>query len=158
MPEEDKGKRLDDYIKLPSLILSPEKEKAAQLLAEGHRQAVVAKTIGYDRATIWKWSKDPVFRKRIESLRIDIMEEANEVLQETTTKAAQAISGIATGEIDGQGIASQLKAAMYILQRVEAKPLPTSVNSSKDIIAPVESYTDDEVEELMERGSGKRAD
>jgi transposase-like protein len=50
--------------------LTAQQERALSLLAGGERVAAVAKAVGVDRATLWRWAKLPAFRRQLLELRL----------------------------------------------------------------------------------------
>ncbi len=139
---------------LSSSGLSPKKDLAARLLSQGYTQVEVARDERVDvtKQTLNNWCKDEVFQKRVEEFRTDLVKQAEEVFARNVGEAAEAIVEIAVGRpadedgkaIDHRFIASKLKAALFIVDRMMGKKLPPPVKKG------IPSLEDEEEEELLD--------
>ena len=143
---------------LTQLKLTPRQERAARLLADGWRQSDVARELGFVKQTLTRWLKRPLFKRRIEELRVDSTRQVEDLLTLAAPEAAQLVVDIAAGRgklEDSRLVQAQLKAALYVLDRVlrprraEAAPVAT-------VADPTAGFTEDEVEALLETAELKR--
>lgn len=158
--------------KAPSLRLSARKERAAFIIANGGTQTKAANRIDVSKQTLTKYMKDPVFRKRIDELRADFSQQADEILQEGVVDAARTvidvISGKLTVTIDRNGeelvlpadtttINTRLKAALWVLDKHQKGKLPGPKRSrdSEEAAAEAEFTSEEEADEMLERGIPK---
>ena len=156
--------------KAPSLRLSPVKEKAAFIIANGGTQTLAADKCNKTKQTISKWCKDEGFQKRIDELRADFSQQADEILQQGVVDAAQTIVDVASGNltkifIDGDGIEMdvpadvatinpRLKAALWLLDKHQKGklPKPNRTNESEEAAAEAEFTSDEEADEMLDAG------
>jgi len=155
--------------KTPSLRLSPVKEKAAFIIANGGTQTQAADKCGKTKQTVSKWCKDEDFQKRVDELRADFSQQADEILQRGVADAAQTVIDVATGKLtnlilvegetmevpaDIATINPRLKAALWILdQHKKGKlPKPTRTKESEDAAAEAEFTSEEEAEEMLNSG------
>ena len=155
----------------PSVRLSPKKERAAQLLAKGMRQAEAARDpdVHVTKQTMNTWVKDPELQRRINELRTNSTVQAEEILAEHYTDAARVLVEIMlgrtttirreneeTGEpeiievsLDSKLVSSRLKAALFILERTAKKPSSPSRASGNQL--PRDDSEDEEMDGLLNR-------
>lgn len=140
--------------KAPSIRLKPIKEKAALLIAEGAIQVIAADQCQVTEATMSRWCNDPEFQQRVEQLRTDVISQGDERLAESYTDAVETIIKIAkSGGVPGV-VASQLRAAMFIIDRNKKRGRtptdPTKATRTAEVEA--ELTADEEADELLGRG------
>ena len=100
--------------------------------------------------------KNPQFRARIEELRTDLTKQAVERLQESVVENTEIILDIAKNGGTPGVVSSQLRAALWAVERI-LKPAPRASEDSnkafRTAAAEVERLPDDEVDEYLERGN-----
>ena len=129
----------------PSLKLTHKQEQAAKLLAEGNTQTKAADEVGVTKQTLNRWVKDPLMRKRIEELRLDVVKQADEILNLSIPKAAETVANLAAGEldfVDSKVLNPRLRAALYILDRHLKAKLPKVKTTERR--SPSNDYDEDE--------------
>jgi hypothetical protein len=143
--------------KPPSLRLPPAQERAALLLAEGESQAGVARILHKTPGTLTRWMKKPHFRDRIEELRTDLTKQAVERLQETVVDNTEIILDIAKNGGTPGVVSSQLRAALWAVERIlkpnVGRSEPDQSKALRSVAAEVERLPDDEVDEYLQRGT-----
>ena len=144
--DEKKDKRA------PSLRLPVRQEIAAKLLAEGTSQAATARDekVGVSAVTVHLWCKKPEFQARVAALRADATKQAKEKLAESLPDAIDAITRIALEGGEPGVVASQLRAAIFIVQTVMklAKlPAPEEREAEAD---PAEGMSEAEAKEMLD--------
>lgn len=136
---------------------SPQKEKAAEMLAHGANQREAARRLqGRDGKplhyqTVWGWCQDPDFKARIEEYKTDSEGQAREIISGGLLEAARTVVDASSGKlnIDSKELAPRLKAALWILDFLKEKRLPSPAQPKKRSgIKP--SISDDEAREHLE--------
>jgi hypothetical protein len=126
------------------------------MLAEGESQAGVGRILRKNKGTITRWMKNPRFRSRVEELRTDLTRQAVELLQESVVDNTQIILDIARDGGTPGVVSSQLRAALWAVERI-LKPAPRAAEDEskafRTMAAEVDRLPDDEIDELLERGS-----
>ena len=98
MPERDD---------VPSLRLDPKRERACYLISRGRGKAETSRDakVRVSESTMHRWCDDPVFQARVEALRTSVDRQATEILQDSLTNAARAVSDIVAGKSMAVGVA-----------------------------------------------------
>lgn len=162
---------MTDNNKAPSLRLSPVKEKAAYIIANGGTQVTAADKCGKSKQTLTKWCKDPKFLSRIDELRADFSQQADEILQEGVVDAALTVIAVIKGRLtvivgkdedeedivapaDNTTLNTRLKAALWILDRHKKGKLPSRSRpkDTEDAAAEAEFTSDEEADDMLDRG------
>jgi len=141
----------DRDTRAPSVRLKPKMEIAAQLLASGSTQADASRDprVKVTTSTMNIWCKKPEFRARIEQLRCDEIQQAQDKLAESVPDAVDAVIRIATQGGTPGVVASQFRAAKYILD-MALKPPKMPDPKPGDMPGPDgEGMTDAEADELL---------
>lgn len=136
--------------------LKPKQERAALMLAEGTSQADVARRLDVAPQTIGRWVKNPDFLERIEELMSDLISQSVELLREKVLDNTKIILDIAAHGGDTGVVASQLKAALWAVEKVMGAPEKIAAHQdklSRSIENRILGMKDDELEELLERGT-----
>lgn len=141
---------------LPRTKLPPDKERAALLLAEGWTQADTARKIGKWPQTISTWMKnDADFVARIDELLADLTSQSMELLRESILENTEIVLKIAKHGGAPGIVSSQLKAALWAIDRVMGTPAKLGDKKNradKSIEAELLKQSDDELRELAGRG------
>ena len=140
--------------RLMSLSLSPLREKAASMMAEGNSQSQVARELHISKGTICKWYKKPEFKGRVDQLRVDLKHQAEEVLEMGITDAAKTVTDLASGRLDfadAKELNPRLRAALYILDRFTKKG-KGAVMDKRPSMMPAQRDEYDEIIEQAEIG------
>jgi hypothetical protein len=155
-------------VTLSNISLTPKKDLAAKLLAQGYTQAEVARDerIAVTKQTMNNWYKDDNFQERIEEHKTDPVKGAEEIFARAVGEAADAIVQIAVGRptntiikegeeveipIDHRFIASKLKAALFVIERVVGKKSPLEVTKPKEEeLDETSNISEDEMDEVLE--------
>lgn len=136
--------------------LTPVKEKAALLIAEGWTQADTARKVDKYPQTISRWMKeDADFVARIAELCADLTSQAMELLRESIVENTKRVLYIAQHGGEPGVVSSQLKAALWCIDRVMGVPAKLSDKRSradKSVEAELLKKSDSELQELAERG------
>ena len=136
--------------------LSPVKERAALLIAEGWTQADTARKIGKWPQTVSSWmTQDEDFVARIAELCADLTSQAMELLRESIVDNTEIVLGIAKAGGEPGVVSSQLKAALWCIDRVLGVPTKLGdkkARADKSIEAELLKQSDAELEELAGRG------
>jgi hypothetical protein len=149
--------------------LSPKKDLAAKLIAQGYTQAEVARDerIGVTKQTMNNWHSDEGFQERVNDYRTDPIKQVQEIFSRSVGEAAEAIVETAIGRptvdtvnadgesitvpVDHRLISSKLKAALFIVEQVTGKKaIPTSTVKPKEELDEVSFVSDDEMDEALE--------
>jgi len=155
--------------KAPSLRLSPIKEKAAFIIANGGTQTLAAEKCGKTKQTVSKWCKDEDFQKRVDELRADFSQQADEILQQGVVDAAKTVVDVASGKLthtitvegeemevpaDLATLNPRLKAALWLLDKHQKGklPKPSRTKDSEDAAAEAEFTSDEEAEDMLSAG------
>ncbi|KKL59398.1 hypothetical protein LCGC14_2215750 [marine sediment metagenome] len=137
--------------------LTPVKERAALLIAEGWTQADAARKIGKWPQTISRWmTEDEDFVARISELCSDLTSQAMELLRESILENTEIVLKIAKVGGESGVVSSQLKAALWAIERVLGVPAKLSDKRSradKSIEAELLKKSEEELQELAERGA-----
>ena len=137
-----------------SLRFSPKQKLAAQLLADGVSQSKASQhsEIKVTKQTLNRWAHDPDFQDLVEELRTDLSQQAIEILEKGQRQAAKTVVDAAIGRLDGDAkvLGTRLKAALYILDFLKVKKLPSRKSDPSTPQRDVDKLTNDEVDELME--------
>ncbi len=158
----------EDILTLSNISLTPKKDLAAKLIAQGYTQAEVARDerIGVTKQTMNNWYKDDEFQERIEEHKTDPVKGADEIFARAVGEAADSIVQIATGRptttiikdeeeievpIDHRFIASKLKASMIIVERVMGKKAPAdTVKPKEEELDESSNVSEDEMDDALE--------
>lgn len=135
----------------PSVRLPVKMERAAKLIAEGSTQAGAARDpqIEVSTVTVHLWCKKPEFQARVAALRADATKQAKEKLAESLPDAIDAITKIATQGGTPGVVASQLRAAIFIVTTVmKIAKLPEPEKDPEPDAA--EGMTEAEAEDMLE--------
>jgi len=138
--------------------LPGKREVAAQLMAEGKTQADASRDgrVNVTKQTMNKWAHDPDFQRRVEELRSDPVETADELLIEDAITAVEVVKRVMRGDVEDPKLATtMLKAALYVLDLAKRKKLPPPTPRN-GVGAPgtrekVEGLSDDEIDDLLTR-------
>jgi len=106
--------------------LSPKKELAARLIAQGYSQADTYRdsNINVSKQTMSNWHKDPEFMKRVSDLQTDTVVQVQETLMKSAPDAASTLVDVVRGKMgedDAKMVALKLKGSLWILERVLGK-------------------------------------
>ncbi len=106
--------------------LSPKKELAARLIAQGYTQAETYRDprIAVTKQTMSNWNHELEFKKRILDLQTDTVTQVQEILMRSAPDAAEALVAVVRGakeDEDAKMIALNLKASLWVLERVLGK-------------------------------------
>ena len=139
--------------------LSPKKELAARMIAQGHTQVQTYKDprINVTKQTMSNWNQESEFKKRVQELQTDTVVTVQEILMKSAPDAADALVKVVTGKSgddDPKMIALKLKGSLWLLERVlgksdKIKSKPTlKIGEDEDdgTFAPDE----DEIDEVLE--------
>lgn len=136
--------------------LTPVKEQAAVLLAEGWTQADTARKIGKGPQTLSRWmSEDEDFVARIEELCTDLTTQSMDLLRESILDNTEIVLEIAKSGGEPGIVSSQLKAALWAIERVlqvPSKLVDKRNKAQRGIDAELLKQSDAELRELAERG------
>ena len=136
--------------------LTPIKERAALLLAEGWTQADTARKIEKWPQTITRWMKeDEDFVARISELTSDLTSQSMELLRESILENTEIVLKIAKTGGEPGIVSSQLKAALWAIEKVIGVPAKLSDKKNRadqGIEAELLKKSDAELQELAERG------
>jgi len=153
---------------LSNISLTPKKDLAAKLIAQGYTQAEVARDerIGVTKQTMNNWHSDDDFQSRVEEHKTDPVKGAEEIFARAVGEAADAIVQIAVGRpmvtiikdeeevevpIDHRFIASKLKAALFVVERVVGKKAPINGIKPKEEELDENSFvSEDEIDDALE--------
>ena len=130
--------------------LTPEKERAAVLLAEGKTQTKVGEILGHTKQTINAWCHEPEFRKLVSELKSNALKQVEEMLENGMPSAARAVLDIVQGNVDIEDprlITARLKAALWILDR-HKKTSGLAPSKKKEVSLPV---GEKDLDEIMDR-------
>lgn len=136
--------------------LTPIKERAALLIAEGWTQADIARKLEIWPQTISTWKKEEDFLTRIDELCTDLTSQAMELLRESIVENTEIVLKIAKRGGESGVVSSQLKAALWAIERVLGVPTKLSDKrnrADKSIEAELLKKSDAELQELAERGA-----
>lgn len=134
--------------------LSPKKEIAARLRAQGYSQADTYRDpkVNVTKQTMSNWHQDKEFIKRIEELQTDTVVQVKDTLMRSAPDAAEILVDIVrgkSGEDDTKMIALKLKSALWVLERVlgksekiKSKPIIDSEEDEDGVFAPDEDEID----------------
>lgn len=139
--------------------LSPRKELAARLIAQGNTQVQAYKdpNIKVTKQTMSNWNQEKEFKKRVQELQTDTVTTVQEILMKSAPDAADALVKVVTGKSgddDSKMIALKLKGSLWLLERVlgksdkiKSKPvLENEENEDENVFAPDE----DEINSVLE--------
>ena len=138
---------------MPTLS-DPTKEKLALLLAEGWRQIDVSRTLKINPVTVYRWKNDPEVALRISELRSDLTTQSVARLREKVLENTDIILDIAKHGGESGVVSSQLKAALWCVEKVLGKPDPEEKieRQRKGTEAKLLKLAEDELQGLAERG------
>lgn len=137
--------------RVPSVRLPVKMERAAKMIAEGSTQAAAARdeSIKVSTVTVHLWCKKPEFQARVAALRADATKQAKEKLAESLPEAVDAIIKIALHGGPPGVVASQLRAATFIVNIVmKIAKLPEPEPEPEPDAA--EGMSEGEAEEMLE--------
>lgn len=139
-------------------MLSPKKEIAAGLLAQGFKQAEVARDprVAVTKQTMNNWCKEPEFIDRINELRMDKLKQVDELFARRITDVAQVMLEIVTEKpVDDDGkpldfriVNARLSGAKWILDRVLGKKNVVTGKQLSDDPDPFDAG-EDEIDEVL---------
>ena len=136
--------------------LDPRKEKAALLIAEGWKQVDVAREMEVYPQTMSRWMKDEDFKARIDELRVDLTSQAVTLLRESVVENTEIVLKIAKQGGEPGVVSSQLKAALWAIDKVLGKSAEETATRSTRAVKSVEAtllkQPEEELQELLERG------
>ena len=136
--------------------LDPRKEKAALLIAEGWKQVDVAREMGVYPQTVSRWMKEEDFTARIDELRVDLISQAVTLLRESVVENTEIVLKIAKQGGEPGVVSSQLKAALWAIDKVLGKSAEETATRSTRAVKSVEStllkQPEEELQELLDRG------
>src|SRR3990167_181389 len=137
--------------------LDPRKEKAALLIAEGWKQVDVAREMGVYPQTVSRWMKgDGDFRARIDELRVDLTSQAVTLLRESVVENTEIVLQIAKQGGEPGVVSSQLKAALWAIDKVLGKSADETATRSTRAVKSVEATLlkepEEELQDLLDRG------
>ncbi|KKK95506.1 hypothetical protein LCGC14_2672100, partial [marine sediment metagenome] len=121
------------------------------------------------KQTVSKWCKDEDFQKRVDELRADFSQQADEILQQGVVDAAQTVVDVASGKLthtitvegeemevpaDLATLNPRLKAALWLLDKHQKGklPKPKRTKESEDAAAEAEFTSDEEAKEMLNSG------
>ena len=148
---------------LPSMRLSPKRERAATLIAKGKGKAETGRDpkVGVSKATMQRWGDDPIFQRRVKELRTSIDLQATEILQQALTDAAMVISKILSGravavyvacESCGADVTSAVVTDQRLIQKTAQWLLDThykgKISDPRSVVTEDDSTDDDDLDEL----------
>jgi len=76
--------------------MTPQQERAAELLASGRRPGEVATALEIHRVTIWEWRRQSMFKEHLELLRGTIRRAARDRIQENALLASEVLGEVLT--------------------------------------------------------------
>jgi hypothetical protein len=135
--------------------LSPNQEKAALLLAEGDSQVSAANAVGVHAATIGRWMNSSAFLARVEELCQDLTSQAVDLLRESVVSNTEVILRIAEHGGEAGVVNTQLRAALWAVEKVLGKHDESSTRRTKAeqaSEAELLRMSDADAKELLERG------
>ena len=136
--------------------LDPRKEKAALLIAEGWKQVDVAREMGVYPQTVSRWMKEEDFTARIDELRVNLPSQAVTLLRESVVENTEIVLKIAKQGGEPGVVSSQLKAALWAIDKVLGKSAEETATRSTRAVKSVEStllkQPEEELQELLDRG------
>lgn len=135
-------------------MLPGKREDAAKLMAQSKSQAEAARVVGVAKQTVNAWAKEEDFQRRINELRSDPLETADEMLIADAMQAVETVKQVMRGELEDPRLATtMLKAALYVLDLAKRKKLPVITASdgptSQGAREKMEGLTDDEIDALL---------
>ena len=156
--------------KAPSLKLSPRKERAASIIANGGTQTEAAEKVGVSKQTLTSWAKDKKFQERIEELRTDHLKQADELLEKSVPEAAAFLAALAAGRVsalkcgecdknlgvqDSKELSLRQKTSTWILDRYKKGKIPLAREglAEQEAAKEAEMMDEDELDELATRGT-----
>ena len=114
-----------------SIRFSPKKELAARLIADGRTQADTYRDerIAVTKQTMSNWNQEEEFIARVEELKVDVVQNVQDILVKSAPEAAEALVDLVTmnGDASKMGVddtkmaALKLKGSLWILERVLGK-------------------------------------
>lgn len=137
--------------------LNYKQEKAAVGISEGLSQAEVARRLGTTPQTISRWNRDPKFVDRVNQLSKDATKEVLTNLKANLEKNVGIVQQIAETGGEPGVVASRLKAAMYLVDKIMRPIEKSGVNvdaekRAREIVMEVEKLSGEEVDDLLFRG------
>lgn len=135
--------------------LPPAKEQAALLLAEGWKQVDVAEELDRSPVTISRWLKEPEFADRVNALRHDLTAQSVDLLREKVLRNTEIVLEIAERGGEPGVVSSQLKAALWAVEKVIGSPKDTAggqERARRGVEAKLLRKPEVELQELLERG------
>ena len=155
---------------VPSLRLSPRKERAASIIANGGTQTEAAEKVSVSKQTLTKWAKDERFQKRIEELRTDHLSQGDELLEHSVPAAAAFLAALAAGRVsalkcsecdknlgvqDSKELSLRQKTSTWILDRYKKGKIPLAKEglAEQEAAKEAEMMENEELEELATRGT-----
>ncbi len=139
--------------------LSPKKERAARLIAQGHTQVQAYKDpqINVTKQTMSNWNQEKDFKKRVQELQTDTVITVQEILMKSAPDAADALVKVVignNGDDDAKMIALKLKGSLWLLERVLGKS--DKIKSKPVLEADEDDYDDialdeDEIDSVLKQ-------
>ncbi len=156
--------------RVPSLRLSPRKERAASIIANGGTQTEAAEKIGLSKQSMTAWCKDEKFQNRIEELRTDHLSQGDELLEHSVPAAAAFLAALAAGRVsalkcekcdtnlgvqDSKELSLRQKTSTWILDRYKKGKIPPAKEGmgEQETAQEAEGMDEDELDELATRGT-----
>lgn len=137
--------------------LRPSQEQAALLLSAGWKQAAVARKMGIAPQTVTRWMKNSDFVARISELSQDLTAQSLDLLREEILKNTEIVLRIAKVGGEPGVVSSQLKAALWCVEKVMGAPEKLAAKANKAAVsaqADLLRLPESELEELENRGLG----
>jgi len=136
--------------------LDPRKEKAALLIAEGWKQVDVARELETTPQTVSRWMQQEDFTARIDELRVDLTSQAVTLLRDSVVENTEIVLKIAKHGGEPGVVSSQLKAALWAIDKVLGKSADESATRSTRAVRSVEAQLlkqpEEDLQELIDRG------
>ena len=96
--------------------VSPAQLQAAHLTAEGHSVSDIARVLGVDRVTVWRWKRLETFQAALNAILAELQAAARLSYLSRVGKALRALDGLLEAENEGV----RLRAALEVLERANA--------------------------------------
>jgi hypothetical protein len=89
--------------------------RALELLCGGATASEVAREVGVDRSTVWRWTKDPVFAARFRATALERAQDAAARLDHSFIAAVDLLESVVTDVV--QPTALRIRAAEALIRR-----------------------------------------
>lgn len=137
-------------------LLTPQQERFCLLMAEGSNQSAACRIIGVVPQTATRWMKLGAIKERIRELQMDVTASALQRLKEAAMDNVEVVLRIAKGAGTPGVVSSQLKAAVWALDKVLKTPVEMTADAetraASEMLRELEQTPDAEILELLERG------